>query len=248
MTSPSSAPVLVLGAASDIGLAIARAYARLGHPLILAARNSDRLATDAADLRLRGAPEVTVAEFDALTIDHHAAFLDSLPGLPEIAVCVVGLLGVQPESEADPLVADHVMRSNYNGPAAVLGLLANRMAARGHGAIVGVSSVAGDRGRASNYIYGSAKAGLTAYLSGLRNRLARTGVQVITVKPGFVDTRMTAGMPLPKPLTAAPAEVADAMVRAIAKGHEVIYVRPVWLLVMTIIRLLPEAIFKKTKL
>jgi short-subunit dehydrogenase len=121
------------------------------------------------------------------------------------------------------------------------------MAKRGAGLIVGVSSVAGERGRSSNYVYGSAKAGLTAFLSGLRARLKGSGVRVITVKPGFVATQMTAGMPLPKPLTAQPGEVARAVRRVEKGGSEVIYVRPVWRLIMTLIRFLPEPIFEKMK-
>jgi short-subunit dehydrogenase len=114
--------------------------------------------------------------------------------------------------------------------------------------IIGISSVAGDRGRGSNFVYGSAKAGFTAFLSGLRNALARTGVKVVTVKPGFVDTEMTAGMDLPKALTAQPEEVARAVLRAHERGKDVIYVRPVWRLIMLIIRTIPERIFKKSNL
>ena len=122
------------------------------------------------------------------------------------------------------------------------------MEARGSGAIIGISSVAGDRGRASNFIYGSAKAGFTAFLSGLRNALASKGVQVLTVKPGFVATQMTAGKDLPPRLTAQPAEVARAIVSAHKKGRDVIYVKPVWRIVMLVIRTIPERVFKRLPL
>ena len=125
--------------------------------------------------------------------------------------------------------------------------LAEGFAARGRGTIVGVSSVAGDRGRASNYVYGSAKSGFTAFLSGLRNRLARTAIRVITVKPGFVRTCMTAGMKLSARLTAEPQEVAAAVFAAETRKRDVIYVRPIWRLVMSIIGMLPESVFKKTR-
>lgn len=243
--SPSR--VLILGASSDIGLALARVYARRGAALILAARDSARLGDDANDLRLRYQTEVRLADFDVLNSDA-AAFVDALGALPDVAVCVVGLLGDQQRSQSDLAAADGVMRSNYNGPALYLAELANRMEARGSGVLIGISSVAGDRGRASNYVYGSAKAGFTAFLSGLRNRLAARGVHVLTVKPGFVDTRMTAGMDLPKPLTAQPGEVAEAIVRAQDKGRDVLYVRPIWELVMLIIRAIPERFFKKMKI
>ncbi len=244
----TTGPVLVLGAASDMGRAIARRYAEAGRALILAARSPERLEADAADLRLRWNTNVRLAAFDALDTADHGAFLDRLGVLPDTVVCVVGLLGDQGESERDFAAARLVLDSNLTGPASILGEIATRMEARGSGTIIGVSSVAGERGRASNYVYGAAKAGLTAFLSGLRNRLSKAGVSVITVKPGFVRTRMTEGMALPGLLTADPDEVARAVLAAQAKGRDVIYVRPVWRLIMLIIRLLPETVFKRTKL
>jgi decaprenylphospho-beta-D-erythro-pentofuranosid-2-ulose 2-reductase len=244
-----SAPtVLILGAASDIARAVARAYGEAGRRLILAARHCERLALDAEDLRLRFQIPVELVEFDVLDGAGHAAFLDQLGALPQTVVCAVGLLGEQSRSETDFAAAEEVMRSNYLGPASILGQLANRMLARGSGCIIGISSVAGDRGRASNYVYGSAKAGFTAFLSGLRNRCDRKGVKVVTVKPGFVATRMTAEMDLPAPLTAQPEEVARAILAAERKGRDVIYVRPVWRLIMLIIRHIPEFLFKRLSL
>jgi hypothetical protein len=141
------------------------------------------------------------------------------------------------------------MRTNFEGPALLLGLLAERFAARGSGTIVGVSSVAGDRGRASNYLYGAAKAGFTAFLSGLRNRLAPVGIRVVTIKPGFVRTQMTAGMKLPPLLTAEPDEVGRAIFKAAEKGGgDVVYVRPIWRIVMLVIGLIPERVFKRLRL
>jgi decaprenylphospho-beta-D-erythro-pentofuranosid-2-ulose 2-reductase len=247
MTSPSGT-ALILGASSDIGMALAKAYAQAGYSLVLAARTHSRLATDAEDLRLRHGATVRLVEFDALDTANHGRFLDDLGELPQIVICVVGLLGDQAAAEADPQAADLIMRSNYNGPALALNEVALRMQRRGSGQIIGISSVGGDRGRASNYVYGSAKAGFTAFLSGLRNRLARTGVRVMTVKPGFVNTRMTAGMKLPKRLTAEATEVATAVLRAQKAGRDVIYVRPIWRPIMLIIRGLPEPIFKRSKL
>ena len=140
------------------------------------------------------------------------------------------------------------MQTNYIGPASLLAHLANRFAARGSGTLVGISSVAGERGRATNYIYGSAKAGFTAFLSGLRNRLAKQGVHVVTVLPGFVATQMTEGLDLPARLTAQPDEVARAIERAVDKRRNIIYVRPIWWLIMAIIKTIPERIFKNLKL
>ena len=139
------------------------------------------------------------------------------------------------------------MRSNYEGPALILGLFAEKFLARGAGSIVGVSSVAGDRGRASNYVYGSAKAGFSAFLSGLRARASRGGVHVITVKPGFVRTRMTEGMKLIGPLTVEAPVVGEAILNAVQNQADVVYVSRKWQLVMFIIKSLPEAVFKKLK-
>ncbi|MBU6166535.1 MAG: SDR family oxidoreductase [Alphaproteobacteria bacterium] len=241
-------PVLILGARSDIGLAVARRFARDGHPLQLAARNAIGLADDAADMALRHGVAVTLHEFDALACGGHAAFVASLPELPGIAVCCVGLLGDQIENERDIAAATLVLRSNFEGPASVLAALANAFAARGSGTLVGISSVAGERGRASNYVYGAAKAGFTAFLSGLRNRLTRHGVQVISVLPGFVATRMTAGLALPARLTAQPEAVADAIASAVRRRCDVVYVLPVWRIIMAVIRLIPEPLFKRMRL
>lgn len=241
-------PVLILGARSDMGRATARAFAALGHPIQLAARNAASLQDEVADLTSRYAVAVTTHEFDVLDTEGFAPFLDNLPALPEIAMIAVGLMGEQSENEVDLARAADVLRSNFEGPALILAELANRMETRGHGTLIGISSVAGLRGRATNYVYGSAKAGFTAFLSGLRNRLAKKGVHVITVLPGFVNTTMTAGMDLPAKLTAEPEEVGRAIVKATTSGRNVIYVRPIWQVIMTIIRAIPEPIFKKLSL
>ncbi|MFC2967106.1 SDR family oxidoreductase [Acidimangrovimonas pyrenivorans] len=244
----SKKPVLILGGRSDIGRAIAQRFAAEGHDIQLAARHAEDLAADKADLELRHRVHVSLHELDALDLASHAAFIDGLPELPGIAISVIGLMGDQAVSEQDPQKAATVMRSNYEGPASLLALLANRFEARGSGTLVGVSSVAGERGRATNYVYGSAKAGFTAFLSGLRNRLAARGVHVVTVLPGFVATRMTEDMDLPARLTAQPEEVADAIAGAVRRGRSVIHVRPVWALIMAVIRNIPEPLFKRMKL
>ncbi|UWQ84969.1 SDR family oxidoreductase [Leisingera caerulea] len=241
----TKSPVLILGARSDIGLAVAHAYAALGHPVQLAARNAGSLEPQKTDLELRHSVPVTLHEFDALELEDHERFTDALPELPGIAVSAIGFMGEQGESENSPAAAVQVLRSNFEGPASILAVLASRFEQRGSGTLVGISSVAGDRGRATNYVYGSAKAGFTAFLSGLRNRLARKGVHVVTVLPGFVATQMTEGMDLPEKLTAQPEEVARAITDATAKQKSVVYVRPVWRLIMLIIRNIPEGVFKK---
>lgn len=244
----TQAPVLILGGRSDIGRAVARRFAAAGHPVQLAARNVDSLAEDAADLRLRHGVTVTLHELDALDTDAHGAFLDGLDPLPGVAVCAIGLLGDQAESARDMAAATAVMRTNFEAPALLLAALANRFEARGSGTLVGISSVAGERGRATNYVYGAAKAGFTAFLSGLRNRLAGQGVHVVTVLPGFVATRMTEGMDLPARLTARPEQVAEAIHAAVARGRDRVHVLPVWALVMAVIKAIPERVFKRMRI
>jgi Short-chain dehydrogenases of various substrate specificities len=243
-----SGVALILGATSDIARACAHRYGREGYALQLAGRDPEALEADAQDLRLRHRVSVSTHRLDVLDTAGFAPFLDALPALPDSVICAVGFMGTQSASEKDAEAAARVMRSNYEGPALILGMLAERMALRGHGVLVGISSVAGDRGRASNYVYGSAKAGFTAFLSGLRNRFFGTDVRVITVKPGFVATRMTEGMDLNPRLTAQPEQVAEAIWQAEKHRRDVIYVKPVWRLVMGIITTLPEWLFKRTKL
>jgi decaprenylphospho-beta-D-erythro-pentofuranosid-2-ulose 2-reductase len=237
-------PVVILGARSDIGRAIARRYAEAGCEVVLAARQSERLQADRADLETRYQVTARVAEFD-LNHTHPDRFFADLGEAPGTLVMVAGLLGEQTKSESEDAEAALVMHANYSGPARFVLAGARLMRERRRGCIIGVSSVAGDRGRASNFIYGSAKAGFTAFLSGLRGRLVSSNVHVITVKPGFVDTRMTAGMKLPPLITAKPDDVAKAVLNAHAKRTNVIYVGRIWRTIMLVIRLLPESLFKR---
>jgi short-subunit dehydrogenase len=244
----SKGAVLILGARSDIGMAVAHKFAALGHPVQLAARDVENLDRAKADIEVRHSVAVSLHAFDALAFETHAAFVDGLPELPQIAITVVGYMGEQSDNERNLAAASLVMRSNFEGPANILSELANRFEERGAGTLVGVSSVAGERGRATNYVYGASKAGFTAFLSGLRNRLVEKDVHVLTVLPGFVATQMTAGMDLPAKLTAQPEEVANKIAAAVASGRNVIYVRSIWWLIMMIIRNIPEGIFKGMKI
>jgi len=242
--------LLLVGATSDIGHATALAYAQAGWDILLAARNEESARRNAEDIGTRSPAKVSVHRLDVLETNGLALFIDNLPVLPDTVVCVVGELGEQSRAQSDLDHASMVMRTNFEGPALLLGLIAERFLARGTGTIVGVSSVAGDRGRGSNYVYGAAKAGFSAYLSGLRNRLAAVGLRVITVKPGFVRTRMTAGMKLPPMLTAEPEEVGKAILAAAEgkRSRDVVYVRALWRPVMMAISSIPEPVFKKLRL
>ena len=240
--------LLMIGATSDIGRAIAARYAKAGWSLVLTARTMADAEREAADLTTRFAVPARPVVLDVLDMDQLRAFAATVDPAPDTVVSVVGVLGDQARAEQDMDYACQVLRANFEGPALLLGAFAEIMAGRGSGAIVGVSSVAGERGRASLYVYGAAKAGLTAFLSGLRQRLAAGGVRVITVKPGYVRTRMTEGLSLPAPLTASADEVAEATFRAAeAGGADVIYVRWPWRWIMAIIKFMPEFIFKKVR-
>lgn len=240
-----ASPVLILGARSDIGRALARGYAAQGCTVILAARGD--IAADATDLALRTGVQVRAVRFD-VTDGQADRFFENLGETPGTVVMVAGLLGDQAQSAADDRAAQAVMDSNYNGPSRYLLAAARRMAAVPGACIIGISSVAGERGRGSNFVYGSAKAGFTAFLSGLRNAHARTGLHVMTVKPGFVRTQMTAGMKLPPVMTAEPEQVAGAIIEAHEKRRDVIYTLARWRWVMAIIRAIPESVFKKLSL
>ena len=239
---------LILGGASDIGRAVAHVFAEKGYNIQLAARSSDRITEDAANINLRYGVDVSCFELDVQQFEGLKDWVAQLPVLPDVAVCVVGRLGDQAEAAADPSIAADIVEANFTAPAGILGALAALFEDRGSGVLVGVSSVAGCRGRATNYVYGSAKAGFTAYLSGLRNRLAASGVHVLTVLPGFVDTAMTQDLDLPPPLTANPHQVGKAIYRATRKRLNVIYVLGRWRWIMAVIKSIPEGVFKRLSL
>lgn len=240
--------VLILGATSDIAVALARKFASEGFSITLAGRNLDRLRAIEGDLKIRYGGHVNSAAFDALHFQGHSAFYHALPEKPDIVVCVFGVLGDQLYAQSDWQECERILTSNYVGAVSILNIVANDFEQRRRGTIVGISSVAGERGRQSNYLYGSAKAGFTAYLSGLRNRLFKSGVHVLTVKPGFVRTRMIENIRTPGPVTAAPKQVANQIFEAVRKRTNVIYVLPVWGVIMRVIRNIPEGVFKKLKL
>jgi short-subunit dehydrogenase len=237
--------VLIIGAKSDIAKATAREYAKNGYDLYLAARDVKELKDFAQDIITRTQKEVKLVELDILDYKSHQAFYDNLDEKPLGVISAVGYLGGQEKAQSNFTEAQKIIDTNYTGVVSLFNILADDFEKRRTGFIVGISSVAGDRGRKSNYIYGSAKAALTAYLSGLRNRLYDAQVHVLTVKPGFVATKMTEDMDLPEKLTAQPDEVASDIYTAQQKGKNVLYTKWIWKWVMLIIRNIPEFQFKK---
>jgi short-subunit dehydrogenase len=240
--------ILILGAASDMAIAIAKKYAAEGNAIQLAGRGVQRLQALQSDITIRYNVSCTAHEFDAVNFTSHQAFFDQLPVKPDITICVFGYLGENETARADWKESERIINTNYTGAVSILNVVSNHYAAQKKGTIVGISSVAGERGRQSNYIYGSAKAGFTAYLSGLRNRLFREGVHVASIQPGFVYTRMTENLTLPPLLTAKPEAVADTVYKAAAKKKNNVYVKWFWRWIMLIIKSIPEFMFKKMKL
>jgi len=240
--------VLILGAGSDMAIAIAREFARQKYDVQLAARNAASLTALQQDLKIRYEVAASCHAFDATDFNSHPGFYEGLPVKPDVTICVFGYLGDQEKGQTDWTEAARIIHTNYTGAVSILNVVATDYAARKQGVIVGISSVAGERGRQSNYIYGSAKAGFTAYLSGLRNRLFHAGVHVMSVQPGFVYTRMTENLTLPPLLTAQPQDVAVAVYKGVLSRKNVLYVKWFWRYIMLIIKMIPEGIFKKLKL
>ncbi|MBK5945365.1 short-chain dehydrogenase [Rhodobacter veldkampii DSM 11550] len=240
---------IILGATSAMARAFARSLAAEGAGLLLAGRDGAELALLAQDCRLRGARLAEAMAFDTRDAATFAALIARAaaePG-PISAAVFAGSMPPQAAIDADPALIEGVVADNFAGPARFLQMLAPVIEARGAGTVVGVGSVAGDRGRLGNYVYGAAKAGFHAYLSGLRNRLGRAGGHVVTVKPGFVDTAMTWGLP-GMFLVARPEAVAADIRSAILRRRNVIYTPFFWRWIMLIIRTIPEPIFKKLKI
>lgn len=240
--------VLIIGAKSDIAMALAIKYAENGFSLYLAGRNSNELESFATDLTIRHNIETRVLELDVLDYKSHQNIYDSIEVKPHGVISVAGYLGEQENAETDFTETQKVIDTNYTGLVSLINIAANDFEKRKSGFIIGVSSVAGDRGRKSNYIYGSAKSAFSTYLSGLRNRLNAANVHVLTVKPGFVATKMTEGLDLPPKLTAKPKDVANDIFKAQKKRKNILYTKWVWRHIMFIIRNIPEFIFKKMSL
>ena len=245
-----SKPVLILGATSSIARSTAEAFAEKGHSIYLAGRDAVELERLASDLRIRYRTEVRHGVFEAEDYVSHTSFIErvreEMGGL-EGVLLAFGYLGEQHLAARDSTERVAVIARNLTGAINLLEPCAACLERQGSGFIIGISSVAGDRGRQSNYIYGSAKGGFTIYLQGLRNRLFPSGVRVMTVKPGFVDTAMTYGMP-GLFLVAPPAYVGEQIVRALEKGRDVAYIPWFWRYIMLVLKLLPESIFKRLRL
>lgn len=242
--------LLVLGGGSDIGAAIAERLAGEGcRSVVLAGRHPDKAARVAERLRRAGA-EVALTRWDALDIPSHADAVkscwDAAPSDGDIdcVLLAAGVLGDQARFEADPEAAGEALTANYTGAVTTLLHVANRMKEQGHGTIIVLSSVAGERARRSNFVYGSSKAGLDAFAQGLGDALAPSGIRVIVVRPGFVHTSMTEGKEA-APLATTPDNVAEAVSGALASGKETVWVPSTFRYLMMAFRHLPRAVWRR---
>jgi decaprenylphospho-beta-D-erythro-pentofuranosid-2-ulose 2-reductase len=242
------ATVLILGATSDIGVAIAKKFAAQKFDIQLAARRQEQLEPLRSDIVIRYGVSCSVHAFDALKFGEHAAFFNALSPCPDVTVCVFGMLDEEDLAFNDWQITERMINTNYTGAVSILNGVAQNYIAKQKGTIIGISSVAGDRGRASKLIYASSKAAFTTYLAGLRNKCFKENVHVMTVKPGFVYTKMTENQSLPGPITSTPEEVAGILYEAYQKKKNVLYVKWFWRYIMLIIKSIPEFQFKKMKL
>lgn len=243
--------LLVLGANSLIAQAAASHFAAAGHKIIFAGRKQDEPEKYANDFSIRYNTKCGSEIVDALDFSAHKKFAeDIISGNPDLGyiLIVFGYLGTQETAQNDFEEAHRIIDTNYTSVVSMCELFAAEFETKKKGTIAAISSVAGDRGRQSNYMYGSAKGALSVYLQGLRNRLSRSGVSIVTIKPGFVNTPMTYGMPLPKLLVASPQKVGKDIYKAMIKGKSIVYTPFYWRWIMLIIKFIPEFIFKKLKL
>lgn len=242
--------VLVLGATSAIATATMRPLAEAGASFYLVARNGAKLDAVSADLRTRGAKAVFTRTIDLDDTVLHpqllAAAVTDLGGI-DLALIAHGVLGDQNEAQARYEPAEAVLRTNLLSPVSLITWLANYFEGRKQGVLAVISSVAGDRGRKSNYVYGASKGGLNVFLDGVRNRIDRSGVHVLTIRPGFVATPMTAHLPQ-NALFAHPNQIAQGILEAIDKRKDVAYVPAFWRPIMFVVRSIPQPIFKKLNL
>jgi decaprenylphospho-beta-D-erythro-pentofuranosid-2-ulose 2-reductase len=236
--------VLIIGAKSDIAKELARVYSQNGFNLYLASRDSESLKSLSFDIKLRNGVDVQTKELDITNFESHDEFYTNLDPKPIGVVIVSGYMSDQKICEIDWSKAFNTIQVNYTGAVSFLNIVSIDMEQKKNGFIVGVSSVAGERGRKANYIYGSSKAAFSTYLSGLRNRLQGSNVNVLTVKPGFVATKMTEGLDLPDKLTAKPEDVAMDIYKAQQKGKDILYTKSMWGLIMFVIKIIPEWKFK----
>tara|TARA_B100000586_G_scaffold8732_1_gene6019 strand:+ start:2985 stop:3716 length:732 start_codon:yes stop_codon:yes gene_type:complete len=237
--------ILIVGAKSEIAIELATLYAKNNYNLYLAGRSINDIESESNELKSKYNISVKLCEFDIIKYSTHKSFYDSLDKNLMGVIIISGYYPLQSDAENDWELSNNTINVNYVGPVSMLNLAANRFIHNGKGFIVGITSVSGERGRSKNYIYGSSKAGLTAYLSGLRQRLQYKKINVLTVISGYVKTKKNKGLDKPGFLTNTPKEIANDIFQAQQKGKHIIYSKRIWKLIMILIKIIPEFIFKK---
>jgi decaprenylphospho-beta-D-erythro-pentofuranosid-2-ulose 2-reductase len=240
--------ILILGANSDIGKAIAEEFASKKYAIQLAARNVERLNDVEASISVQHDVMSSLHEFDALNFNSHAAFFESLPVIPTVVIAVFAVMTDEEMAFTNWQQTANMIDTNFTGTISILNTCSQYMRQQKRGCIAAIGSVAGDRGRANKLIYGSTKAALNSYLSGLRNLLFKDGVHVLNIKLGYVRTRLTKDLQVSKYLRAEPNQVAKAIFKAVQKKKSTLYIKKIWWCIMGIIKCIPELLFKKMKL
>lgn len=236
--------VLILGGNSDIGKACAQRFYEAGFSVTLASRNTSEIKSYCEQNKMTA----QVVAFDALSYDTHQSFYDSLSTKPNVVICAFGYLGENAATLLDFKEAEKVLDTNFKGAVSILNIIAQDFRQKKMGTIIGISSVAADRGKSSSVIYSAAKAGFDAYINGLRNLLYADNVHLITVRPGYVKTKMIAEMDTPAALTATPEQIAQKIFKAYQKTRNIVYSDFKWWSIMQVIKFIPEFIFKRLKL
>lgn len=239
--------ILVIGGTSEIAVCATEEFGKNGFQIDLASRNIENQKVIASDLSIRLNTTVNTYKLDVSDEDSFLTLWNSYKEFPDVVLIAVGMLGEQEKAAYDYKFAEKIVNTNFNYLIPIITIISNDFEKQNKGSLIVISSVAGDRGRRSNYVYGSAKAALTAFLSGLRARLSTTKVKILTVKPGIVDTKMITGTNSPKLLTADPRKVGKDIYKAYVKGKDAIYTPKYWKYIMMVVKLLPEFIFKRTK-
>lgn len=236
--------ILILGGASDLGSSLAYKFASNGHNIQLALRKSSRLKKEKNALKDRFQIKVSLYDFDVLNTKNHEMFISNLDEIPDVVICLVGYLQETAITKGNDYECDLIMRTNFTGPVNILNKFADIFEKRRYGTIVGISSVAGEKVRSSNYVYGSSKAGFTAYLSGLSANLHSYNVKVLTIIPGYIDTKMIKNKKLPKFLVVSKERAVNIIYNAIKFNKDISYIDFRWKLVILFLKLIPNKIFK----
>jgi hypothetical protein len=240
--------ILIFGATSDVAQELAKQYVQKGDEVSLLGRHPESLQPFKSDLQVRYDGKINLIEFDILNYKSPDKKIVELIQHSDISIMLIGYLGDQDKADQNDEELLKIINLNYTKVVEVINQIQRVYVAKKNGVIAGISSVAGDRGKQSNFAYGSAKAGLSVFLDGLRNRLYSKGVHVITIKPGFMATKMTRDMNLPKPFTASPQAAAKQIVKAIRTKRNKVYIIPVWRYISLVIQLVPDSIFKKLRM